>query len=117
MENIFIKYFEDIFISQNPSQIEETVLVVKDRIIPPMFRGLIQPFTSEEIYCAIKDMKGLAAPGPDGIPSLFYHHYWEVIGNDITQAALDVLNKGGDLTLLNNTHICLIPKAKKPLQS
>ncbi|MCH81674.1 hypothetical protein A2U01_0002465 [Trifolium medium] len=50
-------------------------------------------FTAEEVHNAIKDMKGLAAPGPDGLPALFYHNYWDIVGKDITVVVLNVLNK------------------------
>ncbi|MCI33501.1 ribonuclease H protein [Trifolium medium] len=59
-------------------------------------------------------MKALAAPGPDGQPALFYHNYWDIIGQDITSMVLDVLNNNGEPNQLNSTHICLIPKIKNP---
>lgn len=63
---------------------------------------------------AIKQMKSLAAPGPDGLPALFYQAYWEIIGSDITDFILNILNHNGDPGNINHTFLCLIPKLKKP---
>jgi hypothetical protein len=60
-------------------------------------------------------MKGLAAPGPDGLPTRFYHTYWDIIGADITREALHILNNKGSPAPYNNTHICLIPKTNNPI--
>jgi hypothetical protein len=59
-------------------------------------------------------MKGLAAPEPDGLPAIFFHNYWEIIGEEVTTAVLEVLNNGGDPNMYNSTHICLILKIKNP---
>ncbi|MCI36603.1 ribonuclease H protein [Trifolium medium] len=53
-------------------------------------------FTAEEVFTSIKDMKSLAAPGPDGLPAKFYHTYWDIVGRDITKEVLLVLNHGGN---------------------
>ncbi|MCH93722.1 hypothetical protein A2U01_0014675, partial [Trifolium medium] len=71
---------------------------------------LNEAYTAVEVLQAIKDMKSLAAPGPDGLPALFYQTYWDVIGPDITNLILDILNNNGDPGPLNSTYICLIPK-------
>ncbi|MCI52436.1 hypothetical protein A2U01_0073680, partial [Trifolium medium] len=70
-----------------------------------MYQMLSEKFSNEEVLQAIKDMKALAAPGPDGLPALFYHNYWDIIGQDITVMVLDVLNNNGDPSQLNSTHI------------
>jgi hypothetical protein len=59
-------------------------------------------------------MKGLAAPGPDDLPAIFYHTYWDIIKEDVNKAVLQVLNDRGDPTPYNQTHICLIPKKNNP---
>lgn len=59
-------------------------------------------------------MKSTAAPGPDGMPALFYQSYWEVIGNDIIDYVLKILNHNGDPGNINHTHLCLIRKIKHP---
>lgn len=111
IEDCFVDYFLNNFTSQGASNIEKTVEVVKDKVNPDMREQLNTPFTAEKVYCAIKDMKSLAAPGPDGLPALFYHHYWDVLG---TEAALDVLNNNADPSPFNSTNICLIPKKNNP---
>jgi hypothetical protein len=75
---------------------------------------LNQDFTAAEVSYATHQLKGNAAPGPDGLHANFYHTYWDIIGNDITAAALQVLNHGGTLTPFNDSFICLIPKNKSP---
>ena len=52
--------------------------------------------------------------GLDGIPPLFYQHYWSLVGNCVTQVVLDFLNLGIVSPNFNGTHIVLIPKVKNP---
>uniref|UniRef100_A0A803PZ98 Reverse transcriptase domain-containing protein n=1 Tax=Cannabis sativa TaxID=3483 RepID=A0A803PZ98_CANSA len=39
---------------------------------------------------------------------------WDVVGKEVTQACLDVLNNNADCHQINETLICLIPKVKQP---
>ncbi|XP_042974644.1 uncharacterized protein LOC122306276 [Carya illinoinensis] len=56
----------------------------------------------------------MGAPSPDGFPALFYQSHWEVVGEDVTKAVLEILNEGGEIAPINNTFIFLIPKIKDP---
>ncbi|MCH80768.1 hypothetical protein A2U01_0001541, partial [Trifolium medium] len=49
-----------------------TSLILKDRVTNDMKDYLNNPYSNEEVVRAIKQMKGLAALGPDGLPALFY---------------------------------------------
>ncbi|MCI73173.1 hypothetical protein A2U01_0094437, partial [Trifolium medium] len=60
-----------------------------------MYLDLSASFTREEVTQAIMDIKALAAPGPDGLPALFYHNYWDIVGDDIINMVLNVLNHNG----------------------
>ena len=114
IEGAFLDYFKQLFTSQNPTNVEHTVQSVQNKLTEDMKNYLNQPFTPEEILLTIKGMKSLAAPGPDGLPTKFYQHYWPIIGNDITNMCLDILNNDGDPSCFNHTNISLIPKNKSP---
>ena len=73
---------------------------------------LTAPYKVEEVELAIKEMPPLKAPGPDGMPFLFYQTYWMEVGMDITQVVLSCLNSGSILKSINHTFIILIPKVK-----
>jgi hypothetical protein len=96
IEEILLKHFKNLFTSQDTSHISRTVDVVKNTITPEIYSHLGAEFTIEEVTEAITSMKGLAAPGPDGLPAVFYHTYWDIIKHDVCKAALQVLNNGGD---------------------
>lgn len=63
---------------------------------------------------ALKQMKPMTTPGPDGMPPLFYKAYWSTVGPNVIDATLSVLNSGTMPPLLNRTFISLIPKIKSP---
>ena len=45
---------------------------------------------------------------------IFYQKYWDLVGTDIINCVLNVLNVGIFPSGLNETYICLIPKVKNP---
>ena len=59
-------------------------------------------------------MEALKALGSDGMPPLFFQHYWKIIGDEVSTAVLNCLNLGCFPQSLNNTFITLIPKVKSP---
>lgn len=59
-------------------------------------------------------MKGNSSLEKNGLSDLFNQHYWDIVGNDITNMALDILNNNGNVSNLNQTYICLIFKTNKP---
>ena len=60
-------------------------------------------------------MEALKAPSPDGMPPLFFQHYWKIIGDEVLATVLNCLNTSSSPQSLNNTFITLIPKVKSPI--
>jgi hypothetical protein len=46
---------------------------------------LTVPFTDNEIKETLFQMQGTKAPGPDGLPILFYQHFWPIVKEDVVR--------------------------------
>ena len=92
--------------------------MILEAVKPSLFEGmnarLLKPFLREEVEVAIKQMKPISAPGPNGMPPLFYQSFWSLIDMDICSAVLDCLNNCKIPLDINSTNITLIPKVKSP---
>ncbi|KAA3484158.1 reverse transcriptase [Gossypium australe] len=54
------------------------------------------------------------APGSDGFPALFFQKYCHIVGRDVEEFCLGVLNEDKDFKGTNRTDIVLIPKSPNP---
>ena len=79
-----------------------------------MNEQLIKEFQPSEVFQALKQIYHLKGPGPDGMPPLFYQHFWPTMGNVVTKTVLDFLNFGVIPHNFNETQIVLIPKVNRP---
>lgn len=59
-------------------------------------------------------MYSLKAPGSDGMPPLFYQHFWPTVGSLVIKAVLDFLNFEIIPPKFNEMHIVLILKTNNP---
>ena len=71
-------------------------------------------FLESEVGATLHQMSSLKALGPDGMPPLFFRHFWGSINNDVTSSILSWLNSGTLPSPLNHTFITLIPKTNSP---
>ena len=79
-----------------------------------MNQDLILSFNESEVRLAFKQMYPLKAPGLDGMPPLFFQHFWSISVVVVTKTVLDFLNHGISPPNFNESHIVLIPKVKEP---
>ena len=79
-----------------------------------MNETLTREFQAWEVESALKQMAPLKAPGPDGMPPLFYQNFWKLVRGDVIHDVLIFLNSGTLPKPLNHTFITLIPKTKNP---
>ena len=111
---ILVDFYADLFTTSNPHNLDSIMEGVQEVVTEEMNAKLTAMYTVEEVELAIKEMAPLKAPGPDGLPPLFYQTYWTDVGMDISQAVLSCLNSGSLLKSINHTFITLIPKVKNP---
>ena len=110
----FINYYTDLFSSSNSTSQGGTLKKIPKVVTEDMNVDLGGIFHEWEILDAIKQMAPLKAPGPDGMPPLFYQHFWPVVDKDVTSLVLMWLNSGILPSPINHTFITLIPKVDSP---
>jgi hypothetical protein len=114
VERVLINYFDNLFSSSNPSNIEETCEVVKGKLSEDHKTWCEMAYTREDVTEAINQMHPLKTPGLDGIPALFFQKYWHFVGRDVQDLALKILNDDEEPHEINKTFMFVIPKGKNP---
>ena len=72
ISKILIDYYQNLFTSASPSNMEEVLMAVPIVITDEQNAMLVAKFTKNEVEEVIQQMAPLKAPGPDGLPPLFY---------------------------------------------
>ena len=63
---------------------------------------------------ALKQLHPSKSPGLDGMSVLFFQKYWSIVGANVTNMIINVLNSGMPLSDINKTNIALVPKTNNP---
>ena len=72
IKNIAVDYFQSLFSTSSPSEFSAILERIQPSVSETMNEKLLREFTREEVETAINQMKAISAPGPDGMPPLFY---------------------------------------------
>ncbi|KAL5832959.1 hypothetical protein ACOSQ3_016633 [Xanthoceras sorbifolium] len=94
---------------------EQVLQHVQPRLSHANFQILDAPFSSAEIRSALFGMFPIKAPGPDGMPALFFQKHWSILGVSVTSLCLRILNDEAQIDDLNRTLITLIPKVSQSI--
>lgn len=111
--NLIESFYGNLFTS-NTVEMTEVIDSIEEKISPAQNQMLTEEFTREEVKEAIFAMHPDKSPGPDGMNPAFFQHFWSIIGNDVTQACLNILSSQIIPSRLNDTIVVLIPKKKHP---
>ena len=105
-------YFSDFKTTTAPSNFEPILQGIERKVTPQMNLELTREYTTSEVEATLKQMKSISALGPDGMPPIFFKHFWNIVGPDVLSATLSVLNLGTIPPKINHTFESLIPKTK-----
>lgn len=92
ISNNLTSYYQVLFTTTNPSIIEAVVTDIPKTTAKEMNLSLEAVYTREEVEIALKQMEPLKAPRPDGLLPLFFQHYWQDIGDEVSQVMLNFFN-------------------------
>ena len=82
ISKILIGYYQNLFTLASASSVEEVLMAVPTIITDEQNAMLAIEFVKAEVEEALQQMAPLKAPGPDGLPHLFYQKFWPAIGED-----------------------------------
>ena len=113
IDDLIVEHFQKLFSSggcfYDPvvSCIEPSVTVMHNQL-------LLEPFTAVDVKEVLFSMHPDKSPGPDGVNPAFYQKFWNIIGQDVTDACLHFISTRTFPDELNDTLIVLIPKKLQP---
>ncbi len=78
---------------------------------------LLLPFNAEQVKGAIFASASEKAPGPDGLTMLFYQRFWGILKDDILGVFDGFYTGSVNLSTINSSWICPIPKKTELLSA
>lgn len=111
---MLLKYYKELFSTDNPSSPSETPSHIPHMITEAMNNMLIGEFLECEVVTVLKQTAPLKAPRADGMSPPLYQYFWQVVDHDVVSSILSWLNSGTLPHPINHTFITLIPKVKNP---
>ena len=111
---VTISYFKEIYTTSSSNQFEQVTDLIPVKVTDEMNMELTRGFTKEEVVIALKQMHPTKSPGPDGMSALFFQKYWSIVGTNVSNLVLNVLNHGMSISKFNKTNIAIVPKNKNP---
>lgn len=116
MEKFITNFYKNLYTSENPEQrkindfLENTTLNKIEEDDNDLLSSFITP---GECLRALKSMKNNKTPGPDGLTKEFYLHYWDIVGDDLTEVLNNSYLSGELPDSMKGGHICLLFKKGK----
>jgi hypothetical protein len=103
-------FYEDLYRSEGLTNLAEVINVILVKVMEEMNSALLDPFDESKVKTVLFQMFPTKAPGPDGFPVHFFQTHWDICGEEVTMAMLQVLKGEDNMEDINQTFIVLIPK-------
>lgn len=114
IEDLLVDHFKPQFYEYDSKDVHIILRELEALSIPKLDQfqkqHLHSQVTNVEIEEAVFQLGSNKAPGPDGLPTLFYQEFWSVVKQDIFNCVHAFFYSGTLLKSLNQTFITLIPK-------
>lgn len=89
---VLVDYYKPLFASSDQIVTPSILECVPTLITEEMNEALCCKFEESEVTKALHQMTPLKAPGLDGMPPLFYQHFWGSVKHDVISSILRWLN-------------------------
>ena len=86
IQSYFEENFKTLYRTSDPQVPRDLENLIALCISKEENRELCRIPSREEIRKVVLGMKSLKAPSPDGFPTLFYKHYWDIVGDQVVLA-------------------------------
>jgi hypothetical protein len=114
MSSMTREFYKNLYSTEGTTGMEEVLNTITILVTRDMNEKLVAPFTESEVKMVLFQMYPPKAPCPDGYPAHFFPKHWDLCGEEVTRAVLQIL-RGEDIpTGINKTFMVLIPKVASP---